>query len=64
MSFMNPVDMVEEDAADLQFPKGRQQFIFYIQCNKRLLSNMKNKTNYIISSFLGSTFKIALNPCS
>lgn len=22
MSFMNPVDLVEEDAADLQFPKG------------------------------------------
>lgn len=23
MSFMNPVDMVDEDAADLQFPKGK-----------------------------------------
>jgi len=25
MSFMNPVDMVDEDAADLQFPKGNQR---------------------------------------
>lgn len=25
MSFMNPVDMVDEDAADLQFPKGNNQ---------------------------------------
>lgn len=24
MSFMNPVDMVDEDAADLQFPKGKR----------------------------------------
>lgn len=24
MSFMNPIDMVDEDAADLQFPKGNR----------------------------------------
>lgn len=30
MSFMNPVDMVEEDAADLQFPKGKLTYYFVI----------------------------------
>lgn len=29
MSFMNPVDMVEEDAADLQFPKGKNKFVHF-----------------------------------
>lgn len=28
MSGNNPVDIVEEDAADLQFPKGLKLFIF------------------------------------
>lgn len=36
MSFMNPVDMVEEDAADLQFPKGKKIALNSCLENKRL----------------------------
>lgn len=37
MSFMNPVDMVEEDAADLQFPKGKNSVhLPFILIYKRL----------------------------
>lgn len=39
MSFMNPVDMVEEDAADLQFPKGEE------------IADLKFFSNKITSAF-------------
>lgn len=33
MSFMNPVDMVDEDAADLQFPKGKNRYFSIVAKN-------------------------------
>lgn len=52
MSFMNPVDMVEEDAADLQFPKGIYDLLFTLfqTTSKRLLRNQKSKQRIYFAS--------------
>ncbi|XP_065365514.1 transcriptional adapter 2A isoform X1 [Calliphora vicina] len=50
MSFMNPVDMVEEDAADLQFPKVRG--VSKKKCKKKLIKALVTpETKYLVASY-------------
>ncbi|XP_037816580.1 transcriptional adapter 2A isoform X2 [Lucilia sericata] len=50
MSFMNPVDMVEEDAADLQFPKARP--VTKKKCKKKVIKALVTPdTKYLVASY-------------
>lgn len=46
-----PVETVEEDAADLQFPKGRSSYVFHTKSNQCILFNLfkKKSENSIIT---------------
>ncbi|XP_061394105.1 transcriptional adapter 2A isoform X1 [Musca vetustissima] len=52
MSFMNPVDMVEEDAADLQFPKGASPHKRKKKCKAKVINALVNEnTRYTVATY-------------
>lgn len=42
MSFINPSDMVDEDAADLQFPKGKNLLSIVFRLDQILVARQLN----------------------
>ncbi|KAM7360989.1 transcriptional adapter 2A [Cochliomyia hominivorax] len=59
MSFMNPVDMVEEDAADLQFPKVRSSS--KKKCKQKLIKALVTPdTKYLVASYNPQQFNTRL----